>query len=274
MNTILRKETVFVTTDYSAFKRIDFNREKVERRAKKVEPSLRKNGYNDRMPIIVNERMEVVDGQARLFACEKLRIPIAYVVRKDASINDARVINSVNSVWSCEDYWTSYAREGLIPYIYLKNLMDMYGNVFQQNVIFFALTGKKCLSKKLIAGGDFECSSEQYEETIKALDMLAKFTPIISKILGRIEFYYDAILFATKVCKFDVNRLLKAITLRQTDLLPVTSIQYALEIIEKVYNFGRSKKQYLVDKYKSWQEERNTWYATKYARLYKEAADD
>ena len=66
---------IFETTDYDIFKRLEGNRADIERRAKKVIKSIKAVGQI-KAPIIVNERFEIIDGQARAEAFRRLGLPI------------------------------------------------------------------------------------------------------------------------------------------------------------------------------------------------------
>lgn len=65
---------VYVTDKYSIFRRLSGNRDVKEARVKKIMRSIEKVGYIPN-PIIVNENMEVVDGQGRLEAVKRLGLP-------------------------------------------------------------------------------------------------------------------------------------------------------------------------------------------------------
>ncbi|MBQ2600753.1 ParB N-terminal domain-containing protein [bacterium] len=68
---------VYRTTDYDKFKTLDGNRTVEKSRVNKILKSINDNGYIH-CPIIVNERMEIIDGQGRLEAVKQLGIPVEY----------------------------------------------------------------------------------------------------------------------------------------------------------------------------------------------------
>lgn len=67
------------TTDYKMFRTMPENRIVKQARVAKIIMSFRKVGYIP-IPIVVNERYEVIDGQGRLSACQQLGIPVSYMV--------------------------------------------------------------------------------------------------------------------------------------------------------------------------------------------------
>lgn len=71
----IKYNQAYRTDNYAKFKRLDGNRGVQLMRVKKVMDSVKANGYIY-SPLIVNERYEVVDGQARLEAFKQLGIPV------------------------------------------------------------------------------------------------------------------------------------------------------------------------------------------------------
>ena len=69
---------VLYEKNYTKFTLFDNNREINETHVEKLIASMRKSGQL--MPVVVTQNMEVVDGQHRLKACEKLGVPVSYVI--------------------------------------------------------------------------------------------------------------------------------------------------------------------------------------------------
>ena len=60
------KPVIQRTNKYDLFKRIESNREVNPAHLKKIEKSISEKNFLHLYPIIVNERMEIIDGQHRL----------------------------------------------------------------------------------------------------------------------------------------------------------------------------------------------------------------
>ena len=71
------------TTDYKQFKKVKGNRGYAQRHLKNLVSSIAQNNLLQYSPIIVNDKMEVIDGQHRLAAAQSLGLPIYYVVAGD-----------------------------------------------------------------------------------------------------------------------------------------------------------------------------------------------
>ena len=82
------KFKIHSTTDYNQFKYIKGNREVVESHVKTLSDQIAKKDFQ--IPIIVNEKMEVCEGQHRLEAYRLLGVPITYIVKEGLEIQDIR----------------------------------------------------------------------------------------------------------------------------------------------------------------------------------------
>ena len=116
-------------------------------------------------PILVNERMEIVDGQHRFEAFKKLRLPVIYVMQTGIGIKEVRAMNNVAMKWKERDFIHSYANgdECKQDYIYLENLIKMYP-YFSQRTYQMAITGDIGGGGRVnkIKTGTFKCTVSDY----------------------------------------------------------------------------------------------------------------
>ena len=56
------------------------------------------------MPVVVTPDKEVIDGQHRLKACEKLGIPVSYVVNSMGNYKQIAVMNNTQKGWKNRDF--------------------------------------------------------------------------------------------------------------------------------------------------------------------------
>ena len=83
---------VLYEKNYTKFTLFDNNREINETHVEELIASMRKSGQL--MPVVVTPEKEVIDGQHRLKACEKLGIPVSYVVNSSGNSKQIAVMNS------------------------------------------------------------------------------------------------------------------------------------------------------------------------------------
>lgn len=109
------------TEDYNLFKRINGNRTLNKAQVSKLFTSIgERPELASAAPIIVNDKMEVIDGQHRFAALQKLGLPIIYLQIEGLSLEDVQMLNSATKVWTPLDYAKSYSEQGIVDYdIYL-----------------------------------------------------------------------------------------------------------------------------------------------------------
>jgi len=114
--------TIQQTEDYSSFKSIIGNRTINKAQVAKLYESFGNlPSLVQATPIIVNDKMEIIDGQHRFQAWKKLGVPIAYYQVNGLTLGDVQVMNSSTKNWTPLDYAKSYSALGKPDYdIYLK----------------------------------------------------------------------------------------------------------------------------------------------------------
>ena len=108
---------ILKTTEYAMFKFIKGNRPINYTHVGNLVNSIKEKDLA--MPIIVDQDMNVVDGQHRLKAYEILSKPVTYIVKKDFNLADIRQVNSVQKYWTPLTYMNSFAQLGVEDYVYL-----------------------------------------------------------------------------------------------------------------------------------------------------------
>jgi len=83
--------TVYETNDYSQFKKLKGNRDVTEEHVQMLMKSFKQGDV--KKPIVVNEKMEIIDGQARLEVKKRLGLPVQFVIAEGATIDDVRRMN-------------------------------------------------------------------------------------------------------------------------------------------------------------------------------------
>lgn len=187
---------IYETANYSDFKTMEGNRAVKDDRVNKIVESINKVGYV-LSPILVNENMEVIDGQGRLSALERLKLPVHYMVQEGIGIEECRQMNIHQSNWTNYDYISSYAIRGSEDYQRLQSLVDTF-SVLPVNVVIAAATNNVNnghLTKKLRAG-KLECSDKDYERARWELDYAKKMQQVAKTIGGNKEPFYVAVIYA------------------------------------------------------------------------------
>src|SRR5690625_3928347 len=113
---------VYETNNYSLFKNVKENRQFSENMNLKSE--VEKHGIL--VPIIVNEKYEIVDGQHRVHYAKALGIPVPFVVQEGYGREEIISINNSGKKWKLINFINMYAQEGLSDYQKMMELTKKY----------------------------------------------------------------------------------------------------------------------------------------------------
>ena len=160
---------IYETMDYDAFSFLHFNRNAKPR--KDLLDALEKYGRFFE-PIIVNEDLEVLDGQHRLLSAKLKETPISFYVVDDATAK--QVIKSVNTErrsWTTREYIDFYDRLGNQNFITLNEYLNSeIQKKLPDSMIQEVLAGKGSQFTK-IKDGTYKIGS--LEEADKTFEFMA-----------------------------------------------------------------------------------------------------
>jgi hypothetical protein len=121
------KRSIEITEDYTLFDRIEGNRLINKGQVKRLFSSFNRNPVLvDAVPIIVNDKYQIVDGQHRLEAIKLLKKPVPYIMVPDLTLEDVQILNSATKAWSPIDFAKSFAELGNQDYITYLNFREEY----------------------------------------------------------------------------------------------------------------------------------------------------
>jgi hypothetical protein len=112
------------TYDHSIFKSLNGNRDLNMANVDRIANSIKENGFF-KVPIVVNENYEIIDGQHRLEAAKKTNSIIYFVKVANYNLSTAILLNANSSNWKTIDYVKSYCERGNINYIKLMQLYEL-----------------------------------------------------------------------------------------------------------------------------------------------------
>ena len=145
--------TIHKTNDYEIFKKVACNRDKNPKHLSNIKKLILKDNLLHLHPILVNEKMEVIDGQHRLEVAKELGLDIYYIQDK---ISYEHILNSnlLQKKASLNDVIKFYALKDAIPSYKLlhecslelnispKALLSLlFGNA-SRSIVDFIKTGK------------------------------------------------------------------------------------------------------------------------------------
>ena len=273
------KKEVNQTVNYSMFKRLSGNRSIPVSRVNKIKNSILSVGYVT-SPIIVNENLEIIDGQGRLEALKQLSLPVEYIIHENAGINECRAMNLYQTNWTMTDYIESYAEEGIESYVLLNEFVKKYKKL-GLNPVINAITGLDGADTNSIKNGLFSHTNEdgRYTYAEGMLNYELKFTEIATKIHGNKQSLFMAIGYAYKRFGCDHRMediLLDSLTKYYLKAIPFSNKVEALDTISNIYNMcvkGKNKI-YLKSDYEKEMNNAYPWYNKKWLELRRSAENN
>lgn len=140
------------TEDLSVFKTIDCNRAVSQSKVQQLISSINEHNLLSVNPIIVNDNMEVIDGQHRLEACRQMFIGV-YFVRTAEKDTKAIIplLNSNRANWTIDDYFNFHANTGVEAYVELRQFMADHC-IDNLSLAFILYSNSKTKAKDFKAG--------------------------------------------------------------------------------------------------------------------------
>ena len=158
--------TVFYESDHSKFKFLAANRPIKQSHVDKL-IGLLNEPKGQLLPVVVNEKYEVIEGQHRVKACMALKIPVTCIKVDGLTIEDVISMNTTQSGWNFNDYLHSHShisRPNHMEYKKVINFLEDYK--LSTTVSRWLLSGNNHdLGKKDFEEGTFKVKNLTYAET-------------------------------------------------------------------------------------------------------------
>ena len=243
---------VYLTNDLSIFKLIKGNRSLNPRHVKRLADSFNKYGILMN-PIIVNENMEVIDGQNRLAAAKEVGSSIYFLIVHGYELRQVQVLNLNQKNWSKVDFIKGYADMGYEPYKKLLNFMNLNSDFNSRDCIAMCGNVVSAASRSIgqaYTSGTKKTVSEVLEEgTWKGRDF--NLAQINADKIREIKIFYDgynrssfvqAILGILSKPEFKFDEFIHKLSLQSTRLKDCPSVSEYKVLIEEIYNYRRNPK--------------------------------
>lgn len=232
---------IYTTTDYEQFKRLKGNRDVTNKRVAIIKDSIAQVGYISN-PIIVNEGLEVIDGQGRLEALRQLGMPVEFRIVKGLGITECRAMNLKPTGWSISDFVKSYAEYGNENYIRFKDIADKYGFGY---TLVYSLAKNNVYGGRAVQGdlrdGTLFLDEKTAEKLEEICSYLVEFKDVQNKVGGRKDLFFGAIGWIALQDGVDRERLRISVIQQANAISPAAQTEPTLKELSEVYNKGYSK---------------------------------
>lgn len=223
------------TTDYDIFRRLPGNRALHEGLVQQLMESFsEKPQLMIARPLLVNEHMQIIDGQHRKAACERLGKKVYYMVVPELTATDARLLNALQKSWTLMDYAQSFAEEGRPEYLRFMELRKEFPVPPAVMLEYTTASGTRHGAvRHAFRIGNYEPQDEDI--TLSFLNDLRSFQPYLAA-------WYDngfakAALRLFKMVDYDHDRMLKKLEAYGPLIHRGAAADY-LRDMEAVYNKG------------------------------------
>lgn len=231
---------VYATDNYGIFKKLQGNREVINFRKNQLIESIKERGWI-RNPIVVNEKMEVIDGQGRLEALQELGMPVEYVIAQGATIEDCVALNIKQSNWRYIDFVKCFADMGRGDYSILLSLYGKYEHLSETCI--HTLAGKAncdgAAGSKEIKSGNFTIHNKEHLDEL--MDFANKCMAVVGKGNGRVRHWCSTFKFVFYCEKIPNDLFIERLRKNRAFIAPTATIRQTLECLEEVYNYGARK---------------------------------
>ncbi|MGG7162970.1 ParB N-terminal domain-containing protein [Clostridium ihumii] len=116
--------TIYETYDYEIFDKVNGNRVINPLNYTKLLKSIEEKQLL--IPICVNDKLQIIDGQHRFEACKTLNKPIQFYISDDYTIEDVMRANQVSKNWIRVDFLNLFISRNNENYIEFARILDIY----------------------------------------------------------------------------------------------------------------------------------------------------
>lgn len=235
--------TVYKTSNLSIFKQIDGNRVLNLQHVKRLADSIRVYGMKCN-PILVNDKMEVIDGQHRLMAAKEAESFVYYIVVDGYSLKEVHTLNLNQKNWGKKDFMEGYAKMGVKSYIKLKEFFEKNDDYTLPLCIAFCNNTTDSSHNRI--GQDKE-SFDDGEWKGKDFNLAQEWANKIRMVKPYYKGYNNASFVGTlitlfKIEKFDFNEFMHKLRLQPTALVDCRNREQYKTLIEDIYNYRSRNK--------------------------------
>lgn len=227
-----RNVRVEETTDYDQFVSLKGNRMVGAKHVKQLIRKMEEEGNLTQVfPIVVNEKMEVIDGQHRLAALRDLGWPVFYEVKKNLTMETVQALNTGTQNWTWFDYAWSFSQQGNEEYTKFLNIWEFF-NLPYSYLIYYA-TGAKEAGKK---GKSFSKGEFKFVDHTETFRLLKQYKEISEVAEHNTSGFAQAIHDIMRLPNYDHKRMVAKMSKFGGELKGYTNKLDYLRAIEDIYN--------------------------------------
>lgn len=244
---------VYRTNDLSIFNQIDGNRVPNLQHIRRLSASIKEYGMKCN-PILVNERMEVIDGQHRLMAAKDADSFVYYIIVNGYTLKEVHALNLNQKNWTKKDFMDGYANMGIESYVKLKRFSEKNDDFGFSDCIAMCSnmsnSGNNSISQKHRSDGKSYNMKEIFEEGTwngKDFELAQEWANKIRMIKPYYSGYNRTTFVGTLIglfqnTNFDFNEFMHKVRLQPTALVDCANREQYKTLVEDIYNYRSRNK--------------------------------
>ena len=222
------------SNDYEKFKLLDYNRDLNRNQINKIKDSIARNGYLQSNPIIVDQDMNIVDGQHRFIACQEMGLPIFYEIVEDGTelIID---LNTTQKKWNMGDYINYYAHKGNNNYQRIQQLKKKTGVSYD---LILTITNDRGTSGSITDRVRKGSLMFTIDDSLRAQSMLGLIKDICNNLrLSLTSRFAASMLEVSKIKNFKWDRMMRQSKEYSTVAYRCQNKEEYIKMLKDLYNF-------------------------------------
>jgi len=175
---------VYQTRDYKMFLYLDGNRRINDYNVRKLAADIYKKGQIH--AVLITEENYVIDGQHRIAACEKMKVPVKFQYVTLNGLHPLEYVESVNTVrknWGWREYLKMYCELGNDNYINYKKLIERFefDHTALLAILYFKHWGGGSAGPNDFNSGNLKIKITELESIIERCENVELYWKLISR---------------------------------------------------------------------------------------------
>jgi hypothetical protein len=228
------------TTEYKQFSFLMDNRQTARAHVNKLKLAIKeKPEILEVQPILVNEKMEIIDGQHRFVAASELGVPVHFTIVDGLDIDTARDMNVLQRKWNVDDYAYSYAKAGNLNYRAFNEYRQEYPGL-PATVLMIVMSGADGGSHGMMFRTGRFVMKRAKTEIDWILEKLIEIRTTVSGAIPINKAFVTALMQSVDKTEFDIEEFIRQLQTKPEMYHRTSTVRDALRMIEDIYNYRKS----------------------------------
>ena len=227
---------VLMTNDYSKFSYISGNRDVNDLHIKRLTQSMKEKYIT--VPIIVNEKHQIIDGQHRFQSAKQLGKPVYFIKVNGLKLQDVHRLNTNTKNWTADSYLDGYCKLGKKEYIIYRDFKEKFGFGHNETQALLSnLTRMGGNKNEQFKDGNFVVVD--YDLAVRNAEKISMCSKYYDGYKRRSFVYAMLDLFNNE--DYSHPEFLNKLSFQSIKLQDCTTVDQYLTLMEEIYNFKRTK---------------------------------